>query len=109
MRPQPKKDSQKPRKRAGSGRKCCQSATNARPYAKIRELMEEPIFDRIRPDKIPPPQKSICHYLNKITRLGGYLARAHDPPPGNIIMWRGWQRLNDIAIGASLGKAFVGN
>ena len=67
------------------------------------------ILDRIRPDTIPPPHKSLSHYLNKSARLRGYLARAHDPPPGNIIMWRGWQRLNDIAIGASLEKAFVGN
>ncbi|WP_247384366.1 hypothetical protein [Bradyrhizobium sp. 143] len=25
---------------------------------------------------------SLSHYLTKIARLGGYLARAHDPPPG---------------------------
>ena len=67
------------------------------------------ILDRIRPDTIPPPHKSLSHYLNKSARLRGYLARAHDPPHGNSVMWRGWQRLNHIAIRASLGKAFVGN
>ena len=48
-------------------------------------------------------------YLTKIARLGGYLARAKDPPPGNIVMWRGLSRLNDIALGATLQISDVGN
>ena len=28
-----------------------------------------------------------------IARLGGYIARPSDPPPGVISMWRGWERL----------------
>jgi hypothetical protein len=31
-----------------------------------------------------------------LARLGGYLARAHDPPPGNLILWRGIARLTDM-------------
>ena len=38
-------------------------------------------------------------YLTKVARLGGYLARASDPPPGNIVMWRGLSRLTDIELG----------
>ncbi|WP_220792462.1 IS4 family transposase [Gluconacetobacter diazotrophicus] len=38
--------------------------------------------------------RSLSHYLLKIARLGGYLARASDPPPGNIVIWRGLSRLN---------------
>jgi hypothetical protein len=41
-------------------------------------------------------------YLTKLSRLGGYLARASDPPPGNIVVWRGLRRLADIQIGAEL-------
>ena len=41
-------------------------------------------------------KKTISRYLIKIARLGGYLARASDPPPGNMVMWRGMSRLNDI-------------
>ena len=49
-------------------------------------------------------------YLVEIARLGGYLARSHDPPPGNMIMWRGWSRLMDIQLGAALAAdAHVGN
>jgi hypothetical protein len=35
-------------------------------------------------------------------RLGGYLARANDPPPGNTVMWRGRSRLMDIKLGAEI-------
>jgi len=44
-------------------------------------------------------------YLTAVARLGGYLARRHDPPPGTIILWRGFSRLADRVIGleAALG------
>ena len=40
--------------------------------------------------------------MTKLARLGGYLARNSDPPPGNTVLWRGWRRLIDIQIGADL-------
>ena len=53
---------------------------------------------------------TLSFYLTKLARLGGYLARASDPPPGNMVMWRGLSRLTDIEIGAEIGAAeFVGN
>jgi hypothetical protein len=54
-------------------------------------------------------RKTLSHYLTKIARLGGYLARASDPPPGNTVMWRGLSRLTDIALGATVGAKFAGN
>jgi hypothetical protein len=48
-------------------------------------------------------------YLTKLARLGGYLARAKDPPPGNTVMWRGLTRLTDIQLGFILGAQLVGN
>jgi len=48
-------------------------------------------------------------YLTKIARLGGYLARAGDGPPGNLVMWRGLSRLTDMALGFQIGAQFVGN
>ena len=48
-------------------------------------------------------------YLTKLARLGGYLARAKDPPPGNTVMWRGLTRLKDIQLGFILGAQLVGN
>ena len=56
-----------------------------------------------------PPRKTLSHYLTKIAKLGGYLARANDPSPGNTVMWRGLSRLTDIDLGATIGARIVGN
>ncbi len=61
------------------------------------------VLDRLVNDKPKVRWKTLSHYLIKIARLGGYLARANDPPPGNTVMWRGLSRLTDIALGASVG------
>ena len=47
-------------------------------------------------------------YLIKLARLGGFLARAKDPPPGNTVLWRGITRLTDIQLGFILGTQLVG-
>ena len=53
---------------------------------------------------------TLSFYLTKLARLGGYLARASDPPPGNVVIWRGLARLTDIELGAEIGAAgLVGN
>lgn len=53
---------------------------------------------------------TLSFYLIKLARLGGYLARASDPPPGNTVIWRGLSRLIDIEIGLEIGLAKnVGN
>jgi hypothetical protein len=53
---------------------------------------------------------TLAFYLTKLARLGGYLARASDPPPGIIVIWRGLSRLTDIEMGAEIGAScFVGN
>ena len=73
--------------------------------------LETQILDRLIPDPTAHPSqvRTLTLYLTKIARLGGYLARAKDPPPGNIVMWRGLSRLNDIALGATLQINDVGN
>jgi hypothetical protein len=62
-------------------------------------LLDQLINDK---RKTSPHGKSLGTYLIKIARLGGYLARKNDPPPGNVVMWRGLSRLTDIALGAAL-------
>jgi hypothetical protein len=68
------------------------------------------LLDHLVPD--PPKnrstKKSLPAYIIKVARLGGYLARANDPPPGNIVMWRGLSRLTDIVLGFEAAK-LVGN
>lgn len=51
------------------------------------------------------PPRSLSFYLTKLARLGGYLARTNDPPPGNTVIWRGLRRLNDILLGAEICRA----
>jgi hypothetical protein len=67
------------------------------------------LLDRMagRPSNRSPPP-TLSSYLTQIARLGGYLARASDPPPGNTVMWRGWSRLMDIKLGAAIAKATCG-
>lgn len=64
---------------------------------------EMEFFERVVPDlpldALAPP---LLRNLIKVARLGGYLARAGDSPPGNTVMWRGMQRLTDIQLGYEL-------
>jgi hypothetical protein len=63
-------------------------------------------------DHIFPPRKknqTLSDYIIKVARLGGYLARSSDPPPGNQVMWRGVRRLTEIHLGIEIGRNFVGN
>jgi len=73
--------------------------------------LETKILDQMIPDSTAdrPDAGTISLYLIKIARLGGYLARTKDSPPGNIVVWRGLSRLNDIALGATLQINDVGN
>jgi hypothetical protein len=73
--------------------------------------LELRILDRLVADK--PAAQSRPHllsrYLIKLARLGGYLARNSDHPPGNETIWRGLTRLVDIQLGVMMGEQLVGN
>jgi hypothetical protein len=84
------------------------SAPDAPPTIALTKT-EISLLDHLVKDKAPPPHKTLSHYLIKIARLGGYLARANDPPPGNMVMWRGLSRLTDIGLGVMVGAEIVGN
>jgi hypothetical protein len=68
------------------------------------ELLDRPLIDK----KISSKQKCLSDYLTKIAQLGGYLARANDPPPGNTVIWRGLARLTDIELGFTLAADICG-
>ncbi len=59
-------------------------------------------FDRLRHEKELTSKKSLTCYIIKIARPCGYLARDTDPSPGNMVIWRGWPRLNDIVLAATM-------
>ena len=75
------------------------TAPDARPDLALTSA-EIRLLDNVVADRPPVARMTLSHYLTKIARLGGYLARASDPPPGNIVMWRGLSRLQDIQLGA---------
>ena len=70
---------------------------------------EVEILDRLAGVAVPPATPAVSHYLVAVARLGGYLARVRDPPPGNMVIWRGLTRLMDIHLGFELSRRFVGN
>ncbi|TWA81590.1 IstB-like ATP binding protein [Azospirillum brasilense] len=72
---------------------------------------EQLILDFLVPNKAPslPGSNTLGIYLTKVAKLGGYLARGRDPPPGNTVMWRGMSRLIDIALGSEIAPQLVGN
>lgn len=83
-------------------------APSASPETALTRL-EVSILDQIGKPKDVGSQAAptLTTYLTKVAQLGGYLARASDPPPGNLVMWRGLARLTDIVLGFQM--AIVGN
>ena len=45
---------------------------------------------------------SVKQFVDAVARLGGYLGRKGDGPPGWGTLWRGYQRLKDMLLGAEL-------
>jgi hypothetical protein len=84
------------------------AAPDASPRLVLTDV-EITLIDRLAASrKNEPPDRTHSDYLTQITRLRGYLARAHDPPPGNIVIWRGWSRLIEIKIGANVSLTICG-
>jgi hypothetical protein len=55
------------------------------------------LYRKIKKTKhLPNKPPTIGDALIWIAKLGGYIGRATDPPPGVISLWRGWQRLMDM-------------
>ena len=71
--------------------------------------LETQLLDCLIPEVSKRRKTTLATYLTKIARLGGYLARTKDSPPGNMVMWRGLSRLTDIELGFLLGAQVVGN
>jgi hypothetical protein len=69
---------------------------------------EVAVLDRVAGDAQPTSRRTVSRYLVEIAKLGGYLARTKDPPPGNLVVWRGLTRLTDILLGFELNTQVVG-
>ena len=83
-------------------------ATPDAPAESVLTRTEIEILDRVA-EPAPAAKQTVSRYLVAIARLGGYLARTKDPPPGNMVLWRGLTRLTDIQLGFELHSQLVGN
>jgi len=82
-------------------------ATPDAPAESVLTRPEIELLDRVAARATPAgepraAQRAVSHYLVQIAKLGGYLARAQDPPPGNMVLWRGLARLTDMLLGFGL-------
>ena len=84
-------------------------AENAHPEIAFTPL-EIDLLNRLTQRRLAKkPTAKLRDCLTQLAKLGGYLARAGDGPPGNMVIWRGMTRLTDIELGFQLGSQHVGN
>jgi len=81
--------------------------SSAPPEMAFTEL-EQCLLEELFPEK-SLSDKRLASYINKLARLHGYLSHAHDPPLGNMVIWRGLSRLTDIQLGIMIGVQLVDN
>ncbi len=67
------------------------------------------VLDRTAGVEPTESKRTVSRYLVEVAKLGGYLARTKDPPPGNMVVWRGLTRLADLCHGLQLNNQVVGN
>ncbi len=84
-------------------------ATPEAPAEVALTRIEIEILDRMTATAETLTVPTISNYLLAIAKLGGYLVREKDPPPGNMVTWRGLSRPTDIHIGFELRSRLVGH
>ncbi|WP_207781410.1 MULTISPECIES: IS4 family transposase, partial [Acetobacteraceae] len=62
--------------------------------------VERQILEQFTPIRKLSTSPDLDFYIRAVARLGGYLDRASDAPPGTTVIWRGMSRLADIVTGA---------
>jgi hypothetical protein len=50
--------------------------------------------------KTPKPDVTVREFYLALARLGGHQNRRRDRPPGWVVLWRGWMRLQNMLDGA---------
>ena len=56
------------------------------------------LYMRIHKTSVLPASPPSTHQaIRWIAQLGGFLGRKSDGEPGIVVIWRGWQRLQDFA------------
>jgi hypothetical protein len=65
---------------------------------------EQYLLDRATSERIKKVPRDLNFYVRAVARLGGYLDRASDAPPGTTVIWRGLSRLADLVEGARIAE-----
>ncbi|MFO1210970.1 MAG: IS4 family transposase [Amaricoccus sp.] len=79
------------------------SDPDATPAAVFTDLEIE-FLDASCPEAGHAGERTLDFYMICVARLGGYLARRHDAPPGQTVIWRGFSRLADLVEGFATRK-----
>lgn len=62
----------------------------------LTKIQQDVLFKRFNKGKINTEPISVKQALNWIGKLGGYIGRNSDAPPGIITIWKGWTRLMNM-------------
>jgi hypothetical protein len=80
-------------------RACAREAPERPANALIEPLMLAVVAQRS--GQSPAPM-TVDTFWTELARLGGYLARSHDGPPGWRTIWKGWLSLQTLLEGVHL-------
>lgn len=81
----------------------------AAPATLVFTDVEVELLKHLVPAEDGSGEQTVGDFLTRLARLGGYLNRKRDAPPGNMVLWRGMVRLTDIHLGYCLARGDVGN
>ena len=62
------------------------------------------LLERSMPERKRNNPRNLDFYITAVARLGGYLDRTSDAPPGTTVVWRGFSRLADLVQGARIAQ-----
>lgn len=66
---------------------------------------ERQLLERKTPEGKQQFPRELDFYVRIVARLGGYLDRTSDAPPGTTVIWRGLSRLADLVEGACIAES----
>ena len=77
---------------------------NASPSAIFTDT-EQILLESSTPERKRKVTHNLDFYVRAVARLGGYLDRTSNPPPGTTVIWRGFSRLADLVEGTRIAKS----
>lgn len=73
-------------------------ASRQKPELPARQVIPPELLETIESYlKLPPGDLTMREFWRAVARLGGFLGRKSDGNPGWQTIWRGWQKLQDLA------------